>query len=47
MKNFSIKCSEIVKNGLYLKKAVYTATHEYQKVKSGGYLLFIVQSERV
>ena len=40
------KCSKIVKNALYLKKSARTVTHECQKVNSGGYLLFIVQSER-
>ena len=39
-------CSKIVKNALYLKKSARTVTHECQKVNSGGYLLFIVQSER-
>ena len=46
MENFSFKCSKIVKNVLYLKKSARTVTHECQKVNSGGYLLFIVQSER-
>ena len=45
MENFSFKCSKIVKNVLYLKKGVRSVTHECQKVNSGGYLLFIVQSE--
>ena len=45
MENFSFKCSKIVKNALYLKKKARTVTHECQKVNSGGYLLFIVQSE--
>ena len=46
VENFSFKCSKIVKNALYLKKGARTVTHECQKVNSGGYLLFIVQSER-
>ena len=29
-----------------MKKKPRTVTHEYQKVNSGGYLLFVVQSER-
>ena len=45
--NFSLKCSKIVKNALCLKKSLRTVMHECQKVNSGGYLLFIVQSERV
>ena len=35
-----------MKNALYLKKSARTVTHECQKVSSGGYLIFIVQSER-
>ena len=46
MENFSFKYFKIVKNALYLKKSARTVTHECQKVNSGGYLLFIVQSER-
>ena len=45
VENFSFKCSKVVKNALYLKKSVRTVTHGCQKVNSGGYLLFIVQSE--
>ena len=40
MENFSFKCSKMVKNALYLKKA-RTVTHECQKVNSGGYLLLL------
>ena len=46
MEDFSFKFSKIVKNALYLKQNARTVTHECQKVNNGGYLLFIVQSER-
>ena len=36
----------MVKNVLCLKKSARTVTHECQKVNSGGYLHFMVQSER-
>ena len=45
VENFSFKCSKIVKKCLVSEKSVCTVTYECQKVNSGGYLLFIVQSE--
>ena len=46
MENFSFKSSKIVKNALYLRKSMCTVTRDCKKVNSGGYLLFIAQSER-
>ena len=34
MDNFSVECSKMVKNALYLKKSAPTVTHECQKVNS-------------
>ena len=46
MENFSFECSKIVKNALFLKKARVASHMNAKKVDSGGYLLFMVQSER-
>ena len=47
MENFSFKYFKIVKNALLLKKAHAPSRMIAKKVNIGGYLLFIVQSERV
>ena len=46
MENFSFKYFIRVKNALFLKKARVPSRMNAKNVDSGGYLLFMVQSER-
>ena len=46
MENFSFKCSKLVKNVFFLKKARVPSRMIAKKEDSGGYLIFMVQSER-